>query len=132
MTDLGKVLLVDDDTISNFISARTLQAANVTAQISVANDGFEALELVQQALFDLILLDLKMPNMDGFEFLDALRQLQEGAGTSAPAIVILTSSESPADKAKAAQYPMVKGYLTKPLKREHVNQVVNWLSEAAF
>lgn len=112
MTNLGKVLLVDDDAVSNYISKYALQLANVTEQISVAKNGHEALGLVKEASFDLVLLDLKMPVMDGFGFMEALQKLQKSSVITAPAVITLTTSEDRTDKAKAQQYP-IKGYLVK-------------------
>jgi CheY-like chemotaxis protein len=130
MTNLGKVLLVDDDATSNYISTHMLRLTHAAAQITVANNGREALELVREASFDLVLLDVNMPVMGGFQFLESLRQLQETTGMAAPAVAVLTSSISDFDKDRVSQYPMVKGYLTKPLRKVHVNELATWLSEA--
>lgn len=130
MTNLGKVLIVDDDAVSNYISAHMLRLMNVTEQVSVAKNGYEALKLVKEASFDLVLLDMKMPLMDGFEFMEALQKLQKSSGITAPDVIILTTSEDPMDKARAMQYP-IKGYLVKPLTQEQVNRLVDLVAEGA-
>lgn len=121
MQELGKVLLVDDDTTNNFLSARTLRQANAVSQLFEAGNGCEALELVEKETLDFILLDMNMPVMDGFLFLEALQRLQNTAGFTAPTVVLLTTSESYLGSDKALHYPIVKGFLTKPLTQDHIS-----------
>lgn len=130
MQILGKVLLVDDDAISNFISGHVLRQRSVKEHVSVAGSRREALEMVAKGDFALILLDPHMNVMDGFAFLEALKRLEEGTGKAAPAVVVLASSINDLDKERAAQYPMVKGCLPKPLTVGHVKCLFRWLSEA--
>lgn len=115
---LGKVLLVDDDGLSNFLSASTIAQTCVVVQLAVAENGQAALDLLAKEAFDIILLDIDMPIMDGFEFLDALKLVQENAGSVGPKIILLTSSISDLDRRRAAQHPIVEGYLAKPLTSE--------------
>lgn len=117
---LGRVLLIDDDSTSNFLSAFALRRTNATAQIVEAEDGREALELVAKEPFNFILLDVNMPNMNGYEFLEALKQLGESTGFTLPVIVLLTTSENYLDCDRVTQNPMVKGLLTKPLTNDHI------------
>lgn len=102
----------------------------MTTQIAVARNGREALELVKEAVFDLILLAVKMPVMDGLEFLEALHRLQKDTGIVAPAVVMLTTSENSLDKARAEQYP-IRGYLNKPLTQEQVKRLIGLMAEGA-
>jgi CheY-like chemotaxis protein len=69
---------------------------------------------------DLILLDLNMPLMDGWEFLDALGEL---ALAKQVCVFVLTSSIHPDDMAKAAHYEQVKGYFSKPLDKPNVSRM---------
>lgn len=121
MQELGKVLLVDDDTTNNFLSALTLRKADAAAQLFEVGNGYEALELVKKEALDFILLDVNMPVMDGFLFLEALQQLKGTPGFTVPTVVLLTTSESYLGSDKALQYPIVKGFLTKPLTKDHVS-----------
>ena len=66
-----------------------------------------------------------MPVMNGFEFMDALQQLQETTGFTAPVVVLLTTSESYLGSDRATQYPIAKGFLTKPLTGEHVDYLLS-------
>lgn len=74
---------------------------------------------------DLLLLDLNMPVMDGWEVLDALRQHPE----IKIRVAILSSSVDPEDQARASRYPNVIGYLSKPLDHEKVAWLLNVLQE---
>jgi CheY-like chemotaxis protein len=75
---------------------------------------------------DLILLDLNMPLMDGWEFLDALGEL---ALTQQVCVFVLTSSIHPDDMAKATHYQQVKGYFSKPLNKLNVSRMQALLKE---
>lgn len=125
MQELGKVLLVDDDQTNNFLSARTLRQANAAVQLFEAGNGHEALELVASEALDFILLDVNMPVMDGFVFLEALQQLQDTTGFNAPTVVLLTTSENFLDSDKVLHCPIVKGFLTKPLSHDHISYLMN-------
>lgn len=126
MQELGKVLLVDDDLTNNFLSARTLRRANAAAALFEAGDGQVALDLVKKEPLDFILLDMNMPVMDGFLFLEALQQLQDTtASFTVPTVVLLTTSENYLGSDKALQYPIVKGFLTKPLTQDHVSYLLS-------
>lgn len=125
MHELGKVLLVDDDTTNNFLSARTLRQADAAAQLFEAMNGYDALELVKNEMLDFILLDVNMPVMDGLLFLEALQQLQSTTGFNAPTVVLLTTSESYLGSDEALHCPLVKGFLTKPLTQDHVSYLLS-------
>lgn len=96
------------------------------ADIFSASDGREALELFEDFEATLssrpdgfppfiILLDINMPRMNGFEFLDAIVQLPQCTGRAAPSVVMLTSSDSQDDMQRAQQCDLVSSYITKPL-----------------
>ena len=91
------ILLVDDLLLDVVLTRRALQDCEVPHRILVAGDGEEAWQQVGEQEFDLLLLDIKMPRVDGFELLARLR---ERAGRSLPAIV-LSGSALAADRARA-------------------------------
>jgi CheY-like chemotaxis protein len=126
---LPAVLLVDDDPTVNFLNQRLLSRLNVSQKVYVAQNGVEALTMLNlhcqadsKTCPALVLLDLNMPVMDGFQFLEAYQQMPvaQRQGTS---VVVLTSSVLPADQVRA-QGLSVAGFLTKPLTREGLNTVL--------
>jgi CheY-like chemotaxis protein len=119
---MKNVLLVDDDNIANFLSTKTLERMGYANQIDTALNGQEALSLFNEyyqgtrQLPDLILLDINMPIMDGFEFLEAFRKLRLPR-IEEVRVVIVTTSIHPNDLERAKALG-VKHYLTKPLTPE--------------
>jgi CheY-like chemotaxis protein len=119
---MKNILLVDDDNIFNFLNTKLLQASGIASEIHTAVNGQEALDLLNNyytgfsSLPDVILLDLNMPVMDGFSFLEAFQKLKLPKKEQV-SIIIVTSSEDPKDMARAKQMGITK-YLTKPVSRE--------------
>lgn len=112
------VLLVDDETIFNFLHTRILQLTRVTNEIQETLSGLEALEFLKSCshnnrIPDIILLDLSMPVMDGFTFLDAFRQL-DIPGKDQISIIVITSSIDQRDRLKAKEMGITH-YLIKPV-----------------
>ena len=130
MAAISSVLLVDDDDTTNFLNQALLKRLAITDAVLVAGNGQEALDLLHAHCLPaasptcpaLILLDMKMPRMNGFEFLQAYAQRLP---TDNPAVVIimLTTSLNPADVAKMGNLP-IAGYLTKPLTTAKINQLL--------
>lgn len=125
---MKRVLLVDDDSIFNFISSKTLQYMGLASDIHVAVNGAEALKLFNdnyqeaKALPDVILLDLNMPVMDGFGFLEAFRRLHI-PGKEHVKIFIVSSSDDPEDRQRAKALG-ADDYLTKPLHEQSLRQAL--------
>lgn len=89
----------------------TVEGINVVA---LAGNGKELISLLEQHPCDIVLLDINMPEMNGFEFLDALLK-NKNIDCNKLKIFILTSSLNVKDKEQAGKYPILKGYLEKPL-----------------
>lgn len=129
MPKLPSVLLVDDDPTNNFLNERLLKRLEVTERVLVAANGREALALLHQshtapepAYPALILLDIKMPVMNGIEFLQAYEQLpldQQRAST----VVVLTTSMDAGDLARLEQLPAA-GLVNKPLTQDKVDTLL--------
>ncbi|WPP50303.1 response regulator [Catalinimonas niigatensis] len=121
MKKLSSILLVDDDETTNFVNQMLLEDMAVAQQVLVANNGKEALDLIRLQsddvyLPELILLDINMPVMDGFEFLEAYEAL---ALKHSVAIFVLTTSTNPGDIARLKE-TSINGFLNKPLTEEKV------------
>jgi two-component system chemotaxis response regulator CheY len=108
-----RVLVVDDGSLIRLYYRQTLEAAGF--QVLEAINGIEALEKVLSERFDLVIVDINMPKMDGMSFLRALRS-QEGHAGALPALVI--SSESGEQDAAAARTAGANFYLVKPVTPE--------------
>jgi CheY-like chemotaxis protein len=126
------ILLVDDDETTNFLHRRLLKRLNVVPNIEVATNGEEALQfLVDYCQLPeasekcplLIFLDIKMPVMDGFEFLTEYEQL---ADRLHPAIQInmLTSSVNPMDLERLGKFSGEYKHYSKPLSEEIIQEVL--------
>ena len=129
MQKLACVLLVDDDPTANYLNQLLLKRLGVAEQVLVALNGKEALDLLHvhcQTPFAsspvLILLDVKMPVMDGFAFLEAY-ELLPAAQRQAITIVMLTTSLHPRDVERVQQLN-IGGFLNKPLNREKVDGIL--------
>lgn len=115
-----KVLLVDDDNINNFLSEEIIAGANITKEVVLLTDGQQALnylnglEKAQESQKLLILLDLNMPVMDGFEFLEEFNPENLKAELE---IIILTSSDNQRDIDKIKTYN-VRNFISKPITEE--------------
>lgn len=104
----AKVLVVDDDPIISNLVADALEADGL--QVICAANGVEGLRLAKQEKPDLVLLDIKMPGMDGLE---VCRQLRRGFLTSSIPVIILTSLDRTSDKVKGMREG-ADDYITKP------------------
>jgi two-component system chemotaxis response regulator CheY len=105
-----RVLVVDDGSLIRLYYRETLEAAGF--EIAEAINGIEALEKVLSERFDLVIVDINMPRMDGVSFLRALRS-QEGDAGAIPALMI--SSEAGEQDANAARAAGANFYLVKPV-----------------
>lgn len=120
-------LLVDDDRINNFLNQRLLDSLNITEKLLTALNGQEALTLFTQECQvskcpALVLLDVNMPVMNGFEFLEAYDKLQ--ITPKEPVIIImLTTSLHPRD-VERVQKMGIAGFINKPLTKEKVNDIL--------
>jgi CheY-like chemotaxis protein len=129
---IRKVLCVDDDSISLTISQLLLKRTGFAMEVITAIDGSDALEYFEN-LFEqdsnpvenapgLILLDINMPVMNGWEFLQAYVPLY-AEKLPKTRIVILSSTIDPEDFALAKQYPVVVQFISKPLSIENLEEL---------
>ncbi|ALI97895.1 response regulator [Rufibacter tibetensis] len=129
LQQIETVMVVDDDDNWIFISKINLKKAGVGKEIITARNGREALTKLQdlaatgeKKLPELIFVDIRMPVMDGFEFLEQITQ--EGTiDLGQSRVYMCSSSLNPADKERSCQYP-IAGFITKPVTREILQSIL--------
>lgn len=125
------ILLVDDDEINNFISIKLIKKALDNTSISSCLNGKFAIDQLVElqnndpaTLPDFILLDINMPIMNGWEFLDEYKRLElDPLGKTK--IYIISSSVFSNDINKAKSYPLVKNFISKPLSVDKIKEMFN-------
>jgi CheY-like chemotaxis protein len=131
---LNCILVIDDDEPTNFFTRIILEEADCCNHIKTVQSGQEALDYLAQSekngsdpnLFpspDLIFLDINMPAMNGWEFLDEYRKLSV-APQHKIIMVMLTTSLFPEDKAKAGRSPEISGFEHKPLTLDKLEKIL--------
>jgi CheY-like chemotaxis protein len=123
------ILLVDDNHDDNFFHEREIIKNNLGIIVIARNSGLEALEYIKSKKDDknmqpdLIFLDINMPGMNGWEFLNEYDKLQKEL-QSRVLIIMLTTSDNPDDEAKAKTWTFVSDYITKPLTKVKMEKIV--------
>ena len=122
---LDCVLLIDDNDDDNFYHRIILSEAGVTKRIEVAETGYEALDFLQriQQAPELIFLDINMPRMNGWEFLEHYRKLELQRKNDV-VIIMLSTSLNPADEKKARSMPEISDFKSKPLTTDMVTKIL--------
>lgn len=117
---VNTTVLIDDSDIDLFIQKRFLEVYKFSQNLTSYRSAEEALEKLGapqgEPAPDVIFLDLNMPNVDGFGFLEGFKGLPDQIRNRAK-IVVLTSSNSQKDRAQAFSYHNVVHFLTKPLRQ---------------
>jgi len=115
------VLLAEDNLVNQMLALRMLEKQGHT--VEVANNGREALDKVSTQSFDLILMDVQMPIMDGYEATEAIRKQEQQSGKRVP-IIALTAHAMKGDKEKCLESGM-DDYIAKPFRQKEFATVVH-------
>lgn len=121
-----KVLLIDDDDVFNFVHKRIIERIELGVEVVVIDSCRLALDYLSTpdlVMPDFIFLDINMPEMNGFDFLDSASSLPNEV-RSKMKVVFVTSSLNEADVTKAHSYPMVVGFQDKPLNAEVITKLL--------
>lgn len=124
---MNAILLLDDQPITNFISRKLLEVEEVEFPVIDFTDPFKAIAYLKNDHDVLLFLDLNMPEMNGWEFMDLLLEIN-----AYPKIIILTSSTSELDREKAKNYHFVVDYVIKPLSRIKFSSISSILVNASI
>lgn len=121
---MKQILLIDDDPIVNFINSRIIQSHFPDTELLIFTDGRKGFQYILEnpGHSYLIFLDLNMPIMNGWRFLEAI---SEEVCRIKLQIHILSSSIDPQDKIRARQHTLVSSYLAKPLRGEDLKALPN-------
>jgi CheY-like chemotaxis protein len=114
------ILLAEDNLINQKLAVRLLQKRGHT--VTVANNGREALDTIEKTPFDLVMMDVQMPEMDGFQATIELRRRERGSGGRTP-VVAMTALAMKGDKERCLQAGM-DAYLSKPIRPEELDRVL--------
>jgi len=114
-----KIVLIDDDPISIFVTEKLI-SRNVLEPFKVFSfsSAADALKDIYKIRPDYLFLDINMPEMNGWDFLEIFKPIKKD-----PEIYILSSSIDEKDISKAGQYENVKNYLSKPLIKQYINVI---------
>ncbi len=122
------VLVVEDNIVNQKLAIGVLARGN--HQVTVANNGLEAVKIFPQQTFDLILMDVQMPEMDGFEATKRIRQMERGSGSGASKhtpIIAMTARAMESDRQACLDAGM-DFYLSKPIRLNQLAAHLNNLS----
>ena len=129
-----KVCVIDDDDIYQFLLKKELRHTKLVERINLFSDGRKALDFFKEkkddrdALPDVIFLDINMPIMNGWRFLDEFKSIR--ADLQKPiTIYMVSSSFDDRDVKRSKEYSKVSDYIIKPVKRSNLVSVLESISE---
>ncbi len=129
MKKFNNVYVIDDDKIFHFIINKLLAKNDINANLSFFHNGLDALDEIKENLTsdhllpDLILLDINMPILDGWQFLEEYQQIKEQFNIQ-PDIYLISSSDNVMDTDKAKEFSdVIKNYLLKPVNNQDIESI---------
>ena len=121
MTKVKNVLIVDDNLTTNLLHQKVVENYNEDINTDVVINGKEGLEYLAKNYPEIILMDLNMPIMDGFDFLRELKKEQIINKTN---VIVITSSNDPKDKQKCLEITTDIQFMVKPLLIHSIKEIV--------
>jgi CheY-like chemotaxis protein len=122
-----RILLVEDNAVNQLLATRLLERRGHS--VTVAGNGKEALVVLEKGSFDLVLMDVQMPEMDGFEATAAIREKEKHFGNHLP-VIAMTAHAMKGDKERCLAAGM-DDYITKPIRPEELAELLAHYSVAA-
>jgi len=128
MQKINSVFIIDDDKIYTYVLSKQFKNLGYMKAMTTFNHGAEALTALKSIIAldgdlpDIILLDINMPVMDGWQFLDALSSLQFSKPVT---IHMVSSSIDSADYEKAASYNAVTNFYNKPISQKNLGEILD-------
>lgn len=126
---LQSILLLDDNNATNFIHTKFLGLSDLADKVHSFQVGEKALNFLRETpIFpDILFIDINMPTMDCWEFLNEYRTIDRPEKQSAK-IYVLTTTISPNDEDRVAQFPEINKMILKPLNLDSIGQIKNELN----
>ena len=125
MKNINRAILIDDEKFDQMAYRRLLKGMPEIGEIvsfQYADDALDHFKQTERVDGDVIFLDINMPRMNGFEFLEEANRAF-GDTLTASVVVMLTTSLNPSDVARASAYSSVKAFINKPLTKTHIRDV---------
>jgi CheY-like chemotaxis protein len=122
------IFLVDDDHIYQFTAKKTLETMGLAEQVSVFMNGASAIQYIKDnlanhdALPDVIFLDINMPVMDGWQFVQEFEQLEVAKPIS---VYMVSSSVDESDMKRSREFSVITDYIIKPVGRTRFQQLLS-------
>ncbi len=129
MDKVRHAILIDDDEATNVYHDIIVQESDVVEEYQIFDSALTALEFLKnrEKAPDFILLDINMPRMTGWEFLEEYKKLDQAANP--PKVIMLTTSLGAFDKKQAEDNPIVSGFRQKPLTLEMLEEIAASIHE---
>ncbi|MCB0295489.1 MAG: response regulator [Calditrichaeota bacterium] len=122
-----RILVAEDNIVNQKFAQRLLEKSGFN--VDVAANGREVLEAIERIKYDLVLMDVQMPEMDGLETTARIREREKESGRRLP-VIALTANAVKGDRERCLAAGMDE-YITKPIKRTHLLRVIQELVEKA-
>jgi CheY-like chemotaxis protein len=125
---MKRVFLIDDDEIINHVHSMVIKRIDPSVELTLFKSGLQFVEAINQVsnfnFPDIIFLDIRMPELSGFDVLDVLLDNHQGSLNNT-AIFVLSSTLDDRDLNKAVSYPIVTKFMSKPLTFEMVSELLS-------